>query len=102
MNEHEPKTRPRIAFLTALTLQDRRSSWRITNGYMMAALQKYCGDVVDIGPIDIPELPVGKVINKATKLLLKKGYMYYHSFYFAKRYAKLLAKKMEGQSSPLC
>lgn len=101
MNENEPRTRPRIAFLTALTLQDRRSSWRITNRYMTAALQKYCGDVVDIGPIDIPELPLGKAVNKATRLLLKKGYMYYHSFYFAKRYAKLLAKKLEGQSFDL-
>ena len=101
MNENEPKIRPRIAFLTALTLQDRRSSWRITNRYMAAALQKYCGDVVDIGSIDIPELPLGKVVNKATKLLLKKGYMYYHSFYFARRYAKLLAKKLEGQSFDL-
>lgn len=101
MNENEPKTRPRIAFLTALTLQDRHSSWRITNRYMTEALQKYCGDVVDIGPIDIPELPLGKAVNKATKLLLKKGYMYYHSFYFARRYAKLLAKKLEGQSFDL-
>ncbi|HLI07678.1 MAG TPA: glycosyltransferase family 4 protein [Ktedonobacteraceae bacterium] len=101
MNELEKKKRPRIAFLTALTLQDRRSSWRITNRYMAAALQKYCGDVVDIGPIDIPELPVGKVVNKAARLLLKKGYMYYHSFYFAKRYASKLKKKLEGQSFDL-
>jgi glycosyltransferase involved in cell wall biosynthesis len=101
MNENEPRKRLRIAFLTALTLQDRRSSWRITNRYMTASLQKYCGDVVDIGPIDIPELLVGKAVNKAAKLLLGKGYMYYHSFYFARRYAKLLAKKLKGQSFDL-
>jgi glycosyltransferase involved in cell wall biosynthesis len=87
-----------IAFLTALTLQDRRSSWRITNGYMSQVLQKYCGDITFIDPIDIPELLIGKIINKATRTLMKKGYMYYHSFYIAKKCAKILSQKLAGRS----
>ena len=90
--------RPRIAFLTAMTLQDKRSSWRITNRYMMHALETYCGDVIDIGPIAIKEIALGKLVNKGAQLLLRKGFMYYHSFYFAKRYARLLSRKLTGQA----
>lgn len=90
--------RLKIAFLTALTLQDKRSSWRITNGYMAQALEKYCGDITYIDPIDLKELLIGKIVNKATQTLFKKGYMYYHSFYIARRYASILSKKLAGQS----
>jgi glycosyltransferase involved in cell wall biosynthesis len=90
--------RLRIGFLTAMTLQDKRSSWRITNRFMTQALQANCGDVIAIGQIDIKELVVGKLVNKGAQLLLNKGYMYYHSFYFAKRYARLLSRKLAGQS----
>jgi glycosyltransferase involved in cell wall biosynthesis len=90
--------RLKIAFLTALTLQDKRSSWRITNGYMSQALEKYCGDITFIDPTDIKELVIGKIVNKASRLLFKKGYMYYHSFYIARRYANILSKKLADQS----
>jgi len=93
-----PDKRLKIAFLTALTLQDKRSSWRITNRYMASVLEKYCGDITFIDPIDIKELFIGKVFNKSTQLLLKKGFMYYHSFYIARKYAKILAQKLAGQS----
>ena len=94
----ESKQRLKIAFLTALTLQDTRSSWRITNRYMAQMLEKYCGDITYIDPIDIKELYIGKLINKGSQLLFKKGFMYYHSIYIARKYAKLLAQKLEGQS----
>lgn len=94
----ETKKRLNIAFLTALTLQDKRSSWRITNRYMANVLEKYCGDITYIDPIDIKELFIGKLINKGSQLLFKKGFMYYHSFYIAKKYAKLLSPKLAGQS----
>lgn len=61
-------------------------------------LEKYCGDITYIDPIDIKELYIGKLINKGSQLLFKKGFMYYHSFYIAKKYAKILAQKLAGQS----
>jgi glycosyltransferase involved in cell wall biosynthesis len=97
----ENKQRLKIAFLTALTLQDKRSSWRITNRYMAHVLEKYCGDITCIDPIDIKELYIGKVINKGSRLLFKKGFLYYHSIYIAKKYAKMLSRKLEGQSFDL-
>ena len=97
----ESKQRLKIAFLTALTLQDKRSSWRITNRYMANVLEKYCGDITFIEPIDIKELYVGKVINKTSQILFKKGFLYYHSIYIAKKYARILARKLEGQSFDL-
>jgi glycosyltransferase involved in cell wall biosynthesis len=97
----ESKQRLKIAFLTALTLQDKRSSWRITNRYMAHVLEKYCGDITCIDPIDIKELYIGKVINKGSQLLFKKGFLYYHSIYIAKKYARILARKLEGQSFDL-
>lgn len=99
MNE-SPK-RLKIAFLTAMTLRDKRSSWRITNRYMTRALETYCGDVIDIGPIEIKGLFIGKLINKIALALFKRGFMYYHSFYFAKRYARILERKLAGQSYDL-
>lgn len=94
----ESKQRLKIAFLTALTLQDTRSSWRITNRYMAHVLEKYCGDITYIDPIDIRELFIGKLINKSSQMLFKKGFMYYHSIYIARKYARLLAQKLEGQA----
>lgn len=93
----ETKKRLNIAFLTALTLQDQRSSWRITNRYMAHVLEKYCGDITFIDPIDIKELFVGKLINKSSQILFKKGFMYYHSFYIAKKCAKQLAQNLAGR-----
>ena len=86
--------RLKIGFLPSLTLVDKLSSWNITNGYMAQVLEKYCGDLTYIEPIDIPELLLGKVFNKATQLLLKKNFMYYHSFFMAKKYAKLLTRQL--------
>lgn len=97
----ETKKRLKIAFLTALTLQDKRSSWRITNRYMAHVLEKYCGDITYIDPIDIKELYIGKLLNKGAQVLFKKGFMYYHSIYIAKRYAKILEQKLAGQSFDL-
>ena len=97
----ETNRRLKIAFLTALTLQDKRSSWRITNRYMAQVLEKYCGDITYIDPIDIQELYIGKLINKGSQLLFKKGFMYYHSIYIAKRYAKILEQKLAGQEFDL-
>jgi glycosyltransferase involved in cell wall biosynthesis len=90
--------RLKIAFLTALTLQDKRSSWRITNSYMAQVLEKYCGEVTYVDPINIRELLIGKIVNKSTQTLFKKGFMYYHSFYSARKYAKILSRKLAGQS----
>ncbi len=87
-----------IAFLTSLVLQDKRTSWKITNMFIAQALERHCGDITYIDPIYPKELVLGKIFNKAARLLFKKSYMYYHSFYIAKRYAKAIAPKLKAQA----
>jgi glycosyltransferase involved in cell wall biosynthesis len=88
----------KIAFLTALTLQNERSSWRLSNEYMTQALQRHCGEVVHIGSIKLWEVFLGKVLNKASQVLLKKRFIYYHSFFIAKRYARIAAQRLARQA----
>ena len=90
----------KIAFFSGITLQnerqDRHSSWRITNGYIVRALQKYCGEVVQVGPINLKnrDLLLGKILNRISQLTLRKRVLYYSSFYFSRQYAKIAAQKL--------
>lgn len=92
--ESAGQRRLKIGFLTALTLQDKLTSWSITNRYIARAMQTFVGDVTYIEPIHLRALLLGKAFNKSSQVLLKKGYMYYHSFYIAKQFAKELSKKL--------
>jgi hypothetical protein len=79
----------KIAFLTPLALADKRSSWRIANQHIIQALQKQCGEVFHVGPISLrKEVLAGKILNKASQILLKKRFLYYDSSYISKRYAR--------------
>ena len=87
----------KIAFLTARDPRDRRS-WSGTVYCMAQALQKHCGDVSYIGPIDAEkEKLVGKVIHRSSQLLLKRFYYYDHSFLVSKKYARVAAQKLTEQ-----
>ena len=93
---YDPSKRMKIAFLTSLNPADRRS-WSGTIYHIAQALQKHCGEVSYIGPIDIKEMLVGKAIHKSTQLLLKKNYMYHCSFLFSKKYGRVASKLLTGQ-----
>ena len=94
---HAEHKRLKIALLTALTLEDKRSSWRITNGYFAQALEKYCGDITFIEPVQLKAVLAGKMIKGILKLLTHKSFMYYHSFFLAKQYAKIMTRRLAGQ-----
>jgi glycosyltransferase involved in cell wall biosynthesis len=90
--------RIKIAYLSGEDAQDRLS-WSGSAYYMAQTLQKYCGEVSYIGPIDYSrERLIGKVINKISRLFLKKTYFYNYSFLVANRYAKVAAQKLANQS----
>jgi glycosyltransferase involved in cell wall biosynthesis len=97
----DSQKRLKIALLTALTLEDKLSSWRITNGYFAQALEKYCGDVTFIEPVHLKTVLVGKVLKGGLKVLTGKSYMYYHSFMLAKQYAKMMSKRLAHQDFDL-
>jgi glycosyltransferase involved in cell wall biosynthesis len=95
----DEKRRPKIALLTAHTLQDRKqSSWGGTVDYMTQALQKHCGDVYHIGPVHSRKKLIGKVIHKASRLLLKKNFAYNHSVPVAKEYSQIAAQRLAGKA----
>ncbi len=93
-NHHK---RLKIGFLSTLVLQDKRSSWNLTNQYMMRVLEKYCGDVTYIQQPHLRSLLLGKLFNKGMQLLFKKSFMYYHSFFIARRFAKAAGKLFAGR-----
>src|SRR5947208_5092742 len=93
----EPE-RLRIAFLNTLILQDKKTSWSLTNAYIARSLQKYCGDITYLEPVAVKELMVGKIFNKSVQLLFKKSFMYYHCFPVARKFAKVLGQRLAEQS----
>ncbi len=90
---NDAHTRIKIAFLTSFDPLDRRS-WSGTVYYLAQALEKHCGDVSYIGPMKVREKTIGKIINKCSRLFLKKGFEYNASFLVAKKYAKMAAHRL--------
>src|SRR5437764_15419433 len=88
------KKRLKIGFLNTLILQDKQTSWKITNEYIAQTLQKYCGDITYIDPIQLHELLLGKIINTSAQLFVKKSFIYYHSFLIARSYGKIMNQKL--------
>ncbi len=96
--DNHPK-RIKIAILIAHTLQNpKRSSWAGTVDQMTTTLQKYCGDVYAITPRPSTTKFFGKIINKLSRIFLKKIYLYNHTFALAREYAKTTAPQLQRQS----
>ncbi len=89
--------RLKIAFLTSFDPLDRRS-WSGTVYHLAQALQKHCGELSYIGPMKIREKTIGKIINKCSLFLLKKSFVYNHSFLLARKYARVAAQRLAGRS----
>lgn len=91
----------KIAFLTPGNPADRRS-WSGIDYYMSHALQKHCGDVYYLGPVNPKiRLAFGKIINKASSILLNRRYAYLHSFLLAKGYAASLQRRLARSPADL-
>src|SRR5258706_1492889 len=91
--------RMKIAILTANTLQNRkRSSWGGTVDHIALALQKHCGDVYFIDPVQSRARLIGKIIHKLTRLFLGKNYLYNHTLALASKYAQVGAPQLADLS----
>ncbi|HLX55434.1 MAG TPA: glycosyltransferase family 4 protein [Ktedonobacteraceae bacterium] len=88
--------RMKIAFLTSFDPLDRRS-WSGTVYHLVKALEEHCGEISYIGPMKVRQKTIGKIINKCSRLLLKKGFEYNASFLIAKKYAKVAAQRLAGR-----
>lgn len=91
--------RLKIAILTANTLQNRkRSSWGGTVDHIARVLQKCCGDVYFIPLPSSRKRTLGKIMHKMARLLLRKNYLYNHTFSLAKEYAKAINPRLAEKS----
>ena len=89
--------RLRIAVLTALDAQDRRS-WSGTFYSIAQSLQKHCGDVSFIGPMHAYRAMIpGKVAHCGTRLLWRKNVAYHHSLAVSRRYARIAQERLARQ-----
>lgn len=90
----------KIAFLTAEDPKDKSTlSGTIYN--TAQALQKHCGDVHYIGPINTKVTKVTGLLNRISLLITKKGYEGGHSILLSKRYAQIIKKRISKQDFDL-
>lgn len=90
----------KIAFLTAEDPKNK-SSWSGTNYSIARALQKHCGDVQYIGPINTNVNKITGLLNRLSLLITKKGYEGGHSTLLSKRYAQIIKKRISKQDIDL-
>jgi glycosyltransferase involved in cell wall biosynthesis len=95
---NEANRRIRIAYLTMRDPKDRRT-WSGTYYYMAQALQKHCGEVFYVGPIDASKQKlVGRIFNRGSRLFFRKGFMYHHCFLVARQYARVASQRLRERS----
>jgi glycosyltransferase involved in cell wall biosynthesis len=91
--DNRPAKRLRIAFLSARDPRDRRS-WSGTLFSMAQALEKHCGDVFRIGPLQPFSLRVGKAIYKSARILTNSTYLYTHTTSLSKKVGGMAGKRL--------
>ncbi len=88
----------KIGLLHAYDTRDKRA-WSGTIYYMACMLENYCGEIFHLSPIPFSkEMLVGRVINKSARIFFRKNFRYHCSFLFARRFAKVTAQRLAGQS----
>ena len=88
----------KIALLHAYDTRDKQA-WSGIAYYMACALENYCGEIFHLSPIPFSkEKLIGRVINKSSRIFFRKNFRYHSSFLFAKRFAKVTAQRLVGQS----
>lgn len=83
----------KIAYLTSNDPRDRRS-WSGTHYYLAQALQKHCGDVTFLGPIQSASLTLAKITSRALKLSTGRTFLYTHTLPLSNRIARIAEQKI--------
>lgn len=94
------KKRINIAFLTCDDPNDKRS-WSGSIYYMSKALQEHCGDLIHLGPMNTNLEIITGLFDRISYLTTGKIYDQYSSVILAKRFSKIVSKKLEGKSIDL-
>jgi glycosyltransferase involved in cell wall biosynthesis len=94
MPNNSQTKRLNIALVTASDPLDRRS-WSGIYYFITQALQKHCGDVTCIGPMDASRaMWGGMLLHSSAKLLCNKNFAYRYSPTVSKTYAHIAAEKL--------
>ncbi len=86
----------KIAYLTSKDPLNRKVSSGVYF-YQSKALEKYCGEVVYLGPVYSLRVLVLKKLFRIAKKLFRVKYKYSHSLLISKIYGKIFSKKLENQ-----
>jgi len=64
---------------------------------MLKALEKYCDKIIPLGPLykGYWSIIIGKIINKLSRVILKRKFAYMHSIFIAKEFARILKDKIK-------
>jgi glycosyltransferase involved in cell wall biosynthesis len=68
---------------------------------MRAALERNCGDVTDLGPVEFRAEWLGKVFNRLARKVTRRGYDYRHAVFFSKVLGRAIEKRIEGKGFDL-
>ncbi|UCG92029.1 MAG: glycosyltransferase family 4 protein [candidate division WOR-3 bacterium] len=63
---------------------------------MAKAIEKHCGDIYYLGPIESNFKIIGRACNKISQLFFKRKYNYTHSLMLAKSYARTFNNKIRN------
>jgi glycosyltransferase involved in cell wall biosynthesis len=88
--------RSRIAYLTSNDPRDRRS-WSGIHYFMAQALQRHCGDVSLLGPINPPFKLAAKICDRVLRKATGKRYLYTHSAWLSKDIAQIVERRLSAE-----
>ena len=85
--------RPRIGYVTATDSLDRRS-WSGIHYFMSRALQRNCGEVCHLGPLNPPTRRLLAMFARKVQRLTGRVYNPLHTFLLARSYARLVERRV--------
>jgi glycosyltransferase involved in cell wall biosynthesis len=83
----------KIAYLSVSDPADRKS-WSGIHYYMARALQRYCGDVTALGPINPASMLPRKALRKILRATMGKEYLFTHTVGFARETARIAEQRL--------
>lgn len=89
--------RLKILLLTAKDHEDKMA-WSGTLYQMIKSLQKHCGDLYFIGPINTRVETLLRYLNDKSMHLFKKNYSYFHSILLSKTLERIIKRKLSTES----
>jgi glycosyltransferase involved in cell wall biosynthesis len=94
----DPRTQRslRIGYLTMRDPRDRRS-WSGTLYHMARALEKHCGEVINLGPLLPFSLRVGNLIGRGVHALSGRNYLHTHTLALSKKLGAMAEERILGE-----